>query len=71
MAKINEALKEGKVGNPNHYYTYDLEPDRMDGKYHVGEGGTWGWQHRGVFKSARGAKNWAVKRNGGREDYHD
>lgn len=59
-----------KTGTKYHYFTYDTEPS-IDGKYHVGEGTQWNWEHKGVYKSAKAAKNWAVKKNGGRDDYHD
>jgi hypothetical protein len=63
-------IKAGYTGSRYHYYTYDVEPDR-DGKYHVGEGTQWHWEHKGVYKTAKGAKNWAVKKNGGRDDYRE
>lgn len=60
-----------KTGDRFHYYTYDTEPNRVDGKYHVGEGGPWGWTHKGAFKTAKSAKSWAVKKNHGKDEYHD
>lgn len=59
------------IGNKYHYYTYDTEPDKMDGKYHVGEGTRWHWEHKGAFKTAKGARNWALKRNNGNDTYTD
>lgn len=59
------------VGNSRRYFTYDSEPSNFDGLYHVGEGGTWGWHHVKTFKTARGAHNWAVKRNFGKDEYRD
>jgi len=64
-------MKENKTGNRFHYYTYDVEPAKIDGLYHVGEGSQWNWTHKGAFKTARGAHNWAVKKNGGRDEYRD
>ena len=55
-------MKSKTIGTRNHYYTYDLEPG-TDGKYHVGEGTRWNWTHKGAFKTAKGARNWALKRN--------
>lgn len=51
------------VGNRNHYYTWDDTP-MPDGKYHVGEGGTWGWRLGKGFKTIAGAKRWAIKQAG-------
>ena len=63
-------MKAGYTGSKYHYYTYDTEPS-SDGKYHVGEGTQWHWEHKGAYKTAKGAKNWAVKKNGGYDDYRD
>lgn len=59
------------IGNRCHYFTYDTEPNRCDGLYHVGEGTRWHWEHKGAFKTAKGAKNWAVKKNGSIDSYND
>ena len=64
-------MKSKTIGNRRHYYTYDLEPCRTDGKYHVGEGTAYHWEHKGAFKTAKGARNWALKRNNGRDTYDD
>lgn len=63
-------MKSKTIGDRYHFYTYDLEPS-ADGKYHVGEGGPWGWRHKGVFKTAKGARNWALKRNYNDDTYRD
>jgi hypothetical protein len=41
-----------------------------DGKYHVGEGGTWGWRLGKGFKTVAGAKRWAI-RQAGTDTYKD
>lgn len=64
-------MSEKKIGDRYFYYTYDTEPAKIDGLYHVGEGGQWGWTHKGAFKTARGARNWALKRNHGDDTYRD
>ena len=61
----------GKTGNRYHYYTYDIEPNRADGKYHVGEGSQWSWVHKGAFKTAKAAKSWAIRKNGNNDTYTD
>lgn len=58
------------IGSKYHYFTYDLEPS-VDGKYHVGEGTRWHWEHKGAFKTAKGARNWALKRNNNDDTYRD
>lgn len=64
-------MKSKTIGNRYHYFTYDLEPCPTDGKYHVGEGTQWHWQHKGAFKTLKGARNWAVKKNYGDDSYKD
>ena len=62
-------MKSKTIGDKLHYYTYDLEPSKADGKYHVGEGNPWHWEHKGSFKTAKGARNWALKRNDGDDTF--
>lgn len=64
-------MKSKTIGNRYHYFTYDVEPSKLDGKYHVGEGTQWHWEHKGAFKTAKGARNWALKRNYGDDTYTD
>lgn len=52
-----------RFGNARHYWTVSLKP-MPDGKYHVGEGGTWGWKLGKGFKSLDGAKRYAIKQAG-------
>lgn len=52
-----------RVGNKYHYYTWD-EQKMPDGKYHVGEGGQWGWKIGKGFRTIAGAKRWAIKQAG-------
>lgn len=63
-------MKSKTIGDRYHFYTYDLEPG-WDGKYHVGEGGSWGWEHKGAFKTAKAARSWALKRNHNDDTYHN
>ena len=63
-------MKSKTIGTKTHWFTYDLEP-APDGKYHVGEGTPWHWEHKGVFKTAKGARNWALKRNHNDDSYRD
>ena len=51
------------VGDSFHYYTWDDHP-QFDGLYHVGEGGLWGWRCGKGFKTAAGAKRWAIRQAG-------
>ena len=51
------------VGNRDRYYTWDEKP-MFDGKYHVGEGGRWGWRIGKGFKTLAGARRWAIKMAG-------
>lgn len=48
------------VGSRDYYVTYNEQP-MPDGKYHIGEGGRWGWKLGRGYKTAEAAKKAAIK----------
>ena len=63
-------MKSKKIGTRDCYFVYDVKPE-PDGKFHVWEGGSWGCAHKGAFKTAKAAQNWALKQNNGNDSYND
>lgn len=60
-----------KVGTWYHYWSHDIESNRADGKFHVYETMGRTTTHRGAFKTLKGAHNWCVRQNKGRDTFYE